>query len=332
MTTIQLLMIVSNGADTILNTLESYKGQVDRYFICINNCTDETPKIVKNFKRTCPVPVIIKFIEFNGFSNTRNRALILSYDLKYTWTLFIDDSYEYRGSSLHRELSKYDLDPNVHCITIKVSRNHMSYYSKRILRTVSKLFFIGKIHETVACNAHAQLHNSYIEDIGTAKQLKRTQDRIEYDISQLEGLDDTRSAYYRAGYYTQLYMLGRCSIEEPINHYKKRISMKCTDKEETFLSCIHLGHLYKSNKDETNAIRTYLQATLIYPDRAGEAYYLIYLTTGNTFYIKKAYENRYHGKSILPIDDFIYSNNGKGLIEKNYLDYQNYPFPQNTSS
>lgn len=323
MTTVQLLMIVSNGEDTILNSLKSFEKEVDRMVICINNSTDNTRRIVKDFKKVSLVPVVIFYIEFDGFANTRNNALTLSYNLDFKWTYFIDDSYEYRGppGALKTELSRYTLNPSIHCIASKILRGTMTYFSKRMFRTTSKLFFHGKIHEVVDCEAQVQLKDSFIEDIGTERQLKRTQERIEYDLSQLEGLEDARSAYFRAGYYIQLFMLGKCSIEEPIKKYKKRIEIGGTFYEEIFMSYIHLGHLLKEAGRMDEAYKAYLSASMVFPARAGECYFIIYLNTGYKHFLEKAYEHRIHGKCVLPLDESLYSNFAVGEIEKCFNGY-----------
>jgi hypothetical protein len=311
--TIQLLMIVSNGEDTILNCLKSYEQAVDRYFICINNSSDQTRYIVKEFKKSCAVPVVIKFIDFDGFANTRNKALELSYDLRYTWTLFVDDSYNLSDNFMS-SLTKLDT-LNVHCGSVIIRRNTMVYNSNRIVRTASKLKFTGTIHEVI--NRDSDFSTKILlEDIGTERQLQRTAERVNYDLICLGDLQDARSMYFRAGCYVQLYMRGECDISVPIEHYKKRIACATTDAEETFLSYFHLGHLMTVSKCVKEAVYNYLKAALLFPNRAGEAYLAVYLLTGNNHFITKAYEHRTLGPCRLAADKELYSDDG--IISQEY--------------
>ncbi len=340
---LQLVMIVSNGEDTIISCLESYLKLVDRYFICVNNSTDRTLELLKKFKETTSLPVIIEEIQFNGFSNTRNEAIRLANleHLLIDWTIMPDDSYNFIGdiAQFKRELRTSIVD----CLSILIKRDTISYYSKRVFK--KGVWFKGLIHEVLDTENFKISKHCILEDIGTQYQIKRTEDRLNYDLNQLKDANDCRSLYYKAGIYLRLFMKGEVDISLPIEWYNKRINMYSTDYEETFMCHIHIGHLLinetssKICNDPKNliknqrflemiprALKEYIKAALIFPPRRGEAYYAAYLITGKYHWIKKAYDSRIYGTvrnrhytCRLAVDTNLYSNNGVyGSIEEQY--------------
>ncbi len=320
---IQLVMIIKNGAETIIQCLESYIGHIDRFFIVDTGSTDQTLELLKKFSNDHSVDVVLKQEIFKGFSNTRNKALDLSHDLEYDFTIMPDDSYNLVGN--FEELERIKKNYNLNCFTCNIMRNSITYKSKRIFRTSSKLRFHGTIHEVLGGSEDYHLQNCLLNDVECETQKERSVERCHYDLKCLGELNDPRSLYYRACVYIQLYKKGLKTLEECIEMYKLRTSCHSSDHEETFMSFFHIGNIYCMLNDNKEAIKNYLSAAIIFPSRQGECYLFIYLLTGSKFYINKAFKNRFVGKFRLAIDIDIYSNNGNyGLIEKNYyLSFKN---------
>jgi len=287
MAKIQLVMILCNSEDTIIQTLTSYLGEVQRFFLYINNSTDKTLELIENFKNNNPLEKVVVYKGFfDGFSNTRNRALDLSCDEEYYYTIMPDDSYELIGTLKGlRGLNK-------ECIAMNVLRNNISYLSKRIIKTSSKIRFVGNLHEIFEKDHDHILTGCHLNDIPTDIQVKRTEDRLLYDIEQLKNCTSPRDLYYLGNLQFKLYYKGQCDAQVVIDAYRKRLEIPTTDHEEIYTCFMHIGHLFTSVDDYENAARNYLGAALSFPNRSGEAYYALYLVTDKKGFLEKAYKNR----------------------------------------
>lgn len=334
---IQAIFMVYNCDDLIYDTLKSYVNFVDRIIVFIDNkSNDKTERQVKNLKNELGKNFIsIQKFDFVRFDKSRNECLNRSYDLRYTWTIFPDDSYVLitrNQNSLRQELMGYELDSSVNCISVWIHGEHASYKSKRIIRTWSKIRYTNRIHEELASNEDKILNDSAFNDIKNDRSINRSLERVYKDIKALDGLNDGRSMYYRASMYIQLYHLGRIKIEECMSKFSEYL-VKTKEigydyPEERFICWVHLGNLWTikiQNQDNSDviedgikeSIKCYLQAALDFPIRSGECYYYIYLLTGIRHWINKAYEHRDIQLKLvnMPINQDIYTQ-----IKKVYLD------------
>jgi hypothetical protein len=116
----------------------------------------------------------------------------------------------------------------------------------------------------------------------------------------------------------KLYIQEKATAQQVIDSYEDRINCKSDDLEETFMSCTNLASFYYLQKMTEKSIYYFLKGALIYPYRSGECYFMIYLCNDSKYYLRKAYENRFHGVSRFCLDESLYSNNKEGIIEKEY--------------
>ena len=298
-----VVLLVKNGQDTIQSIIKSYSGHKMSIFVD-DKTTDNTRDLVPNFQA----------ISFKGFSITRNECLDKCYNTDYKWTMIIDDSYELVDNGIMDELDK--LDKSIVCVSIIIKTGKMEYQSKRIIRTKSKLRYIGDIHENINFESQYLIKNAYINDVQCDNHKKRTLDRIDFDMSKLVNTDD-RTLYYKAEYTHILYNNDRATLEQVIGAYKLRIANNSPDNEETFICLMRLGLL-------TRDLKYYIQAAIKFKNRAGEAWLYAYFLLGEPLFIERAYLHRKLGNHRLPCDTSIYDgcDGYNGLITKNYFMYR----------
>jgi glycosyltransferase involved in cell wall biosynthesis len=291
-------MIIKNGADTISEVLNSYLPHVSRIVILDTGSTDGTLEILEKIPN-----LILHKSPFQGFSNSRNKCLDLAYDLKYEWTLMIDDSYK-----LLTNFNELKLVPNyVDAISIVVTKsNGIENLSNRIIRTSSKLRYIGDIHEYIDSKLTWIVKSIRLLDFVTPNQQLRTYQRNINDLKILEGKTDSRSLYYTACTLNNQYIQGLVNYDIVVNAFKKRILEHQDYPEERFTSMIHIANLLNTNDQKYESHKYYLQAAIEYPARAGEAYFLLYLSSEINHWLKMAYNNRKVGICMMSYDPKIY--------------------------
>jgi hypothetical protein len=307
---VQVCLIATNCSESIYKTLKTWNF-VDRIFVYLNNCTDNTRDILKNIEN-----VEIYEGYFDSFSNTRNRCLELCRDKKYEWTIMIDDSYEYRGSGLIEELKNIKGD----YAAIEIHRDTMVYKSIRVLRNKKgNVQFTGKIHECIVVPIYQTLKNSFIEDIEYPEHAKRTRKRQIKDLEILRGdVKNARNLYYIACTLYNFYIDADCTYEEVAAAFEERINFKTTDDEETFQTYMIYN---KFVKDRNKLMRNYYEAIILFPSRAGEAYYELYMITNINFFLEKAYSLRHLGPYRLICNKELYGDDG--IIKKLYVNKKN---------
>ena len=310
------ILLIKDGVSVVKQCLESYRGFVDGFLIVDSGSTDGTMELLEDFQKI-ERNVIIKQIPFKGFANTRNSCLDFADKLGYDWYFFIDDSYILRGDPLAFRLELDSINLFVDVLSVEIEGCGMTYRNNRLIRAVSKLRYTGTIHETIGTDSE-QLRSVTILDIQSESGTNRTAARAEYDLSQLEGLTDARSLYLRACTVHKLYKQKKVTKEDVINAYKTRIDCVSYDLEETYMALTNLASFCYLLEMSREAIYCFLKAALTYPPRSGECYFLIYLCNDSKYYLTKAYDNRFHGESRLCLDESLYSNNGVGIIEKEY--------------
>ncbi len=152
--TVTACMIVKNGEDTILKTLKSLDGQVQKIVIGLSNDTEDfTDGLIFNFAKNRPwldVQVIqlppIQPGQF-GFDDARNATIA---NLDTDWFLWID-SDEYISGNFQRYLRYNAFD------TYAIHQHHFTCDPRgaptmldkpaRLCRTDRGLTFFGKVHE-----------------------------------------------------------------------------------------------------------------------------------------------------------------------------------------
>jgi glycosyltransferase involved in cell wall biosynthesis len=316
MNKIQLCMIIKNGADTIHDTLNSYTKYVSRMIILDTGSTDNTLEILENFKSIYPQLIVYKS-PFKGFSESRNQCLDLAYDLNYTWTLMIDDSYQLLTN--FNELQ--NVPDKVDAISIVVTKtDNVQNLSNRIIRTSSKLRYIGDIHEYINSNLTYPVKSIRLLDVVTPKQQSRTYERNKNDLKILQGKTDSRSLYYTACTLNNQYIQGLIKWNVVVNAFMKRLE-KDDYPEERFVSMIHIANLLHINDDDKlESHKFYLKAAIEYKPRAGEAYFYLYLSSNSPYWLEMAYKNRKVGKCMMSYDPTVY----EVLIPNCYAELSNY--------
>lgn len=300
---IQVVLIASNSEECIKNTIESWRNVASRFFIYLNNSTDGTEQIIKNLQQKYD----IKYEKgpFIDFEYARNKCLELSYSVRYMYTIMIDDSYEFRGKpSLFKE-ELFALRAKYACMNIKIVQktnlNEFEYVSKRIMLTVLKLKYKGKIHEELQCNVYYTMKNGWIEDVVYTKHIERTKNRKIQDLEILKNSNEPRDLFYKANTMYHLFVSsGIFTLDDVVQAYKKRIDCGDTDHEEIAQSMIFIGHL-------THDPIWYIKASINWPDRLAECYLFAYTITNNFNFIKIAYNKKtLPQKSRLSYDKLVY--------------------------
>ncbi len=151
-------MIVKDEASSIVGTIESVKGVVDRYTILDTGSTDGTRELIREAFRGTPGDIYEE--PFIDFATTRNRAI----ELEGTQSVFVlmlsGDEYLRRGASLRRFCEeRRDWDRWVvkaetsgagteEAYNVRVEYgSHDVYDSTRLHRTDARWFYVGVTHE-----------------------------------------------------------------------------------------------------------------------------------------------------------------------------------------
>jgi len=310
-------MIVKNGADTIVNTIDSWMSVCSSFYVLDTGSTDNTIFILKKLKEKYKERFDYFQTIFRGFSNSRNDCLDLSFDSKYAFTIQIDDSYKLCtqgfGENLLHELKAIKNIPQINCIAVRIHTNNQNYFQKRIIRSDSKIRYEGIINEDLSANTDYIIESFYIEDVSCINQRKRTLEKLTNDLNIIERVlkriinNNIRAEYLylKASTLHKLYFANLVHLKEVIDCYKRRVLINCNDLEQRFLSCIMIAHLSTKKVDK---MEYYSKALIFYPNRSGEVYLYLYLMTNEEKYIKYAYYNRNVKQCALPINNDIYAN------------------------
>ena len=210
-----LLLMTTNAEECIINTLESWIDSVNNIYILLNNITDKTESILKEYKQKHKNITIFKK-RFNGFSNTRNELIKLSKSKKF---IFIDDSYELIDKELFKKESKLF---NYGVGAIEVYTNGICQI-RHLINT--KYMYKGHIHETIDFQGTVQKFKSRIYDRQYESHIKRTFDRIDYDMEQLkkENQNDDKIKYYICNYLVKKYHMNLITLEELNENINKKL-------------------------------------------------------------------------------------------------------------
>ncbi len=186
---LQLLCITCDHL-VIHKTISTWKDQATRIVVYANGPNKDL--IREELKSINNCHTLLG--DFIGFSQTRNLLIDLAQTDKFDYNIMIDDSYELiGGSNIISFLEKHKENQLV------VSVKTLDEVQKRRL-IFKKGRYTGEIHETLEPRGTiGVLDGHYIEDIVYKHHLRRTCDRIDYDLSMLDREPvSRRSIYYRA--------------------------------------------------------------------------------------------------------------------------------------
>ncbi len=316
---VQLLLMVKDGEESIINTLKSYENEVDLIRVFDTGSTDKTVELVKAYRNTSKTKIKIGYVEFKDFSQARNECIEQSVDSNFTWNLFVDDSYELKTSGLKKILG---VVPNYYnCASVEIHRKSTRYISKRLVKTNSSLRYKGLVHEDINTNNYF-ISSIALEDVEYPTHKIRTVNRAVKDYKMLKNAKTERELFFKCNSAFQMLLKQLLSPHDVLN--TNYIYIDCFKDEvalrENVFSCLCNSAIIQHYllSDTKEAIKLFLTAAMTFPFRSGECYYNIYLLSGNTLYLKNAYENRYYRNSFLPINTDYYSNDKIGMIENEY--------------
>lgn len=299
---IQASMIISNAENIIDLVLINLISIFDRVYILLNNCTDNTEKIIKTFQKKYPYKIVLKKCSFMGYSETRNLCLRISECIKYDYNFHLDDSFTVHGD-IRLELSKIQKKSKGRIINILIiNEQKIKYVSSRIIPYNSKAKYIGEIHETLNEQGFCTLNNCFIIDHYSVQGYQRSCDRYISDACTLFKYKDPRSLYLLADTLDKLNYLKSKHVNESmvINAFLNRLKVDSEDLEETMMTHMRLGFL------KFNSVFNFTKAAEIFPSRSGEAYFYLFMTTKSTNYLLKAYEHKDIRHSLREVDSNIY--------------------------
>ncbi len=307
---LQIVCMWNNSGETLLKAMDTWKYNCSQ-IVLVNagKCTDNTEALLANWKlynSTCNLKMFK--IAFQGFSKSRNKSLDLAFNNKYRFTMMLDDSYTLNDDFLEDDLE--GLTSNIKCIEIYIKTHEFVYNHRRIIRTNSKLRWTGRIHEYIDSNSDWQRPGVTVLDLYSEGHKKRTEERLYYDLGCLHEPRTTRELYQKALIYYKMYSMGLMDFDTTLKTFQLRFLYSGGSIEEDFMTCIFIGNLWSTQSPEMvqNAVRAYITASEIFPNRCGECYLFIYLITNLEFYLLRAYKNKFVGEFRLPVDLRIYSN------------------------
>lgn len=292
---IQLLLMVKNGADLITRSLESFVDQVDRFVILDTGSTDNTIKLIEEFRNCYSQDVVIINEEFLGFDKSRNSLLDHAFGWEGKWSVMIDDSYILKGNlreSLHAEL-------HGKVYSIVVSDDMVEYPSSRVIGTryLKEIRYEGSIHEYLNHAPFGVISGVKLVDVKCEGHRIRTTTRNLSDVEKLRSAavtsleDECRRAYYIAMTKHSLYRVGRCDIKEVYDALVARVVLP-GDPEEKMFAIVVLGGLHEVRGDKVGAAKCYLLAGDVFPERKGECYFYAWLMSNDEEHLRIARLNR----------------------------------------
>jgi hypothetical protein len=202
-----LIMVLDTDIRKVVN---SWFNDVDRIMIFVDKNTTD-----KNLKKILDIGVgvskiIISVINFKDFSQARNRCLELSNDIRYKWTIFVDDSYELVGKLDLRNFEQKML-------LIEVKDGHCEYYRPIVFQTDMEFKYEGLIHERINyCGTLGKIKNCHIFDKLTDSSIVRSLSRAWTVATK------SSSIHHRSMGYFQLFITNRINVKTFVLNYECR--------------------------------------------------------------------------------------------------------------
>lgn len=326
--TIQLLMIVRDGAALITPCLESYLGQVDRFVILDTGSIDNTIELIYKFKRAHSQKVYVYTQLFMGFAESRNALMNLACNTNFTyndrgrmydWSVMVDDSYHLVGSLRDSLISRFDAK----LYTVKIGNvfDSSTYTSARVFRTKyvtsqPYLRYVGDVHEYLNYPPQGVFTDFILVDVPCAEHRQRTFKRNINDLKLLRNKDDESTYYYIAMTKYNMLKNGLGCHKEVFRALLERAQMG-GEPEERMFSIIALGGLCERMKEDPTykdaGVGYYLLAAQVFPARMAECYFYAYLLGGCVKNLEVAYQNRridYNAVFRFPFCNELYGNDG----------------------
>lgn len=291
---LQIVIMVKNSGPIIEDVIKSWSVLTKNFTIYDTGSTDGTQELIKSIK---DINLLFKQGEFIDFEISRNESLELASTRKMKYILCIDDSYFFNGcvNIFYKEFHIIkNIGHKVCGIEIKSPIGN-TYISSRLFTKEHR--YKGKIHEVVNGDTTYIIKSFSIIDKEVKYQTERTNSRLlNYDIPLLMKDENIpRNCYYIGHTYRLLYLKdlvikdieiikegNREYYDLSINYLLKRAEMNDEDNEEKFISYDYVGDLLYIHKNEKDAYMYYSKAAMIYPQRAGESLFKMYLISGNT--------------------------------------------------
>lgn len=326
--TIQLLMIVRDGATLITSCLESYLGQVDRFVILDTGSVDNTIELIYKFKRAHSQKVYVYTQLFMGFAESRNTLMNLASNTNfnyndskrmYDWSVMVDDSYYLVGSLRDSLISRFDAK----LYTVKIGNVYDSstYTSARVFRTKyvtsePYLKYVREVHEYINHPPQGVFTDFILVDVPCVEHRQRTFKRNIKDLKLMKDRDDESTYYYVAMTKYNMLKNGLGCHKEVFRALLERAQMR-GDPEERMFSIVALGGMCERMKNDPNYKEAgcgyYLLAAQVFPARMAECYFYAYMLGGSIENLEIAYQNRridYNAVFRFPFYNELYGNDG----------------------
>lgn len=277
---LELVMIVKNSGEILRECLKINREYIDFWTIVDTGSVDNTKKIIKEELKDKNIPGKLFEIEFENFSQARNKSLELS-SKSCKYTIILDDSYIINGGKeLRTKLEK----SKSNAFTIKIG--HLSekkllndYYSIRIFKSSMNYRYKYRVHEFLQIKnkdiEEIDDESIFIDDMETIEHKNRSVIRFKKDIELLlmdliENPNEPRVIYYLAKTYYQL-----DKLDDSIIYYKKLKTLKNIDREYYFMSTYEISCInFKKNNNVQSFKNDLLNIQSKFPERVEPGYKL----------------------------------------------------------
>jgi len=277
---LELVMIVKNSGEILRECLKINREYIDFWTIVDTGSSDNTKQIVNEELKDKNIPGKLFEIEFENFSQARNKSLELS-SKSCKYTIILDDSYIINGGKeLRTKLEK----SKSNAFTIKIG--HLSekkllndYYSIRIFKSSMNYRYKYRVHEFLQIKnkdiEEIDDESIFIDDMETIEHKNRSVIRFKKDIELLlmdlkENPNEPRTIYYLAKTYYQL-----DKLDDSIIYYKKLKTLKNIDREYYFMSAYEISCInFKKNNDVQSFKNDLMNIQSKFPERVEPGYKL----------------------------------------------------------
>lgn len=273
---LELIMIVKNSGEVLRECLIKNREYIDHWTICDTGSTDNTKEII--LEELSKVPGNLYSIDFEDFSQARNKSIELS-SKTCKYSIILDDSYYIMGGDLLRQKLQKS---KTKAFIIKIgtlSNNVLTnyYFSTRIFKTSAGYKYKYRVHEFLQVKLKEMEDiiddKIFIDDIETVEHKNRSVIRYKNDIRLLlldlkEYPTEPRIIYYLAKTNYQIE-----NLDDALLYFKKLQNLKNIDKEYYFsaryeTACIN----FMKNNDVVKFKNDLINIQNKYPDRIEPGY------------------------------------------------------------
>jgi len=290
--TIQVVMIIKNGVDTIKSTLESYFNIVDEFTILDTGSTDGTQDLIRETLKDKKFKLIEEhFPAPFRFDIARNIALDLS-NKKCTYTIMPDDSYIIYGENIRSQILSLNMDYYL----IEVKSELGSQKRNIIWKTSLNKKYLYPVHEIIDFEdwLSGVIINGYMSDkINTVRTYNRLNDDYILLKDYLKNDPTDARVWYYLAQTTSLLKLW----EEAYDCYSNYFECNPQYKEEIFNAYYRRALIAEFNlkRQWYLVLPLYIQAYEYMPYRAEPIfsiaeYYININPMAGYLYIKRATE------------------------------------------